>query len=991
MALRSEDFPAFFQSVHGYRPFPWQVRLAKRVVETGRWPSLLDLPTASGKTAALDVAVFHLACEAEKGQGRKAPLRILFVIDRRIVVDAAFERGRKIADKLMNAKGGVLQLVADRLRQLAGPKAPPLDVVRLRGGVPQERDWVRSPTQPVIAVSTVDQVGSRLLFRGYGVSPRMWPVHAGLVGSDALWLLDEVHLSKPLEETLESIIAGHKSQDISPISERPRLAPFVVVKLSATPGDDRGGDVFRLEDEDRQHEILKPRISTQKLATLEQTEEDPTDAFVAHALRFTGFAEPVAEEAVHRVAVVVNRVDLARRVFEKIVRAVDGRAEVILLTGRIRPLDRDVVLKKLEPLYANAKRSTIDKPVILVATQTIEAGADLDVEALVTEIAPLDSLRQRFGRLDRLGLRGRSRAVILYPPGKPSKGESAKDDPWLSITRIYGESAFRTKEWLKTLGDEIDFGIDSLEKRLVHLEKETLDGLLAPQRRAPVLLAPYVTLWAMTSPAPAATPEPSLFLHGPAVQADVQIVWRDGINPYDQAIPISLELCPPSALEALSVPIWAVRRWLRQDRRDIPIADVPEEMPKAELAGNAKDRPVWFWDGETWTRKYADDIRPGDMIVVPSDYGGCDQWGWNPQSNEVVADLGAEAHYRQRQRGALCITLNGLANALTKVTGPAGRSVADEIWKRVSYAIEEMEDDIDAERVRMMLTAEEALPEIWKRLLAGMEHHEPSIEFYDDENRGRGFVLFAKARLEKGLLDCEKEETEDGADAITAREDSSGIGKEVLLLDHLSRTEAWAREFARRSGLSAHFIELIGLAARLHDIGKADPRFQADLHNTSALALHDPELLALLIPSSKILAKSSGRGSGAGGRFGKLRATPENFRHEALSVALAAKYPNVTRLTEEERDLVLWLVGTHHGYGRPFFPPCIDHSPYTMTELKLDGAVLSAEAHEAPLRLDQGWLERAERLLSRYSPWELARLEAILRLADHAASAEEQN
>src|SRR5262249_59252327 len=121
----------------------------------------------------------------------------------------------------------VLDEVARRLSSFSGDDAHPLDVVRLRGGAPQERDWARSPAQPLVAVSTVDQVGSRLLFRGYGVSPRMWPVHGGLVGSDALWLLDEVHLSRPLEQTLRAIEEGHPDGQRSRggLGERSRLAP----------------------------------------------------------------------------------------------------------------------------------------------------------------------------------------------------------------------------------------------------------------------------------------------------------------------------------------------------------------------------------------------------------------------------------------------------------------------------------------------------------------------------------------------------------------------------------------------------------------------------------------------------------------------------------------------------------------------------------------------------------------------------------------------
>jgi hypothetical protein len=53
--------------------------------------------------------------------------------------------------------------------------------------------------------------------------------------------------------------------------------------------------------------------------------------------------------------------------------------------------------------------------------------------------------------------------------------------------------------------------------------------------------------------------------------------------------------------------------------------------------------------------------------------------------------------------------------------------------------------------------------------------------------------------------------------------------------------------------------------------------------------------------------------------------------------------------------------------------------------------ILDVRADEAPLRLNQGWFERAARLRRRYGPWELARLEAILRLADHAATADEQD
>ena len=167
--LRPEDFAAFFEEVHGSRAFPWQTRLVHRIAEDGTWPDSLDLPTGSGKTAAIYIAVFHLALEACRGAGRRAPVRIAFVVDRRLVVDDAFERAKKLAHALNEPGKPVTRMVAQELKRLSG-EGIAFMVARLRGGIPRESDWRGTPAQPTVLCSTVDQVGSRLLFRGYGVS-----------------------------------------------------------------------------------------------------------------------------------------------------------------------------------------------------------------------------------------------------------------------------------------------------------------------------------------------------------------------------------------------------------------------------------------------------------------------------------------------------------------------------------------------------------------------------------------------------------------------------------------------------------------------------------------------------------------------------------------------------------------------------------------------------------------------------------------------------
>ena len=256
--LSPDDFGAFFRAVHGVDPFPWQARLLRQVAAKGKWPDVLDLPTGAGKTAGLDIAVFHLALEASRGAARRAPLRIAFVVDRRLIVDDAFARAQRLA-KMLAAESSdpAITRVAAALRRYAGDDSAPLIARRLRGGVPREDDWARTPAQPTILCSTVDQVGSRLLFRGYGISDRMKPIHAGLLGSDCLILLDEAHLSKPFRQTLAAVSK----------LRRPDQAPWGVALLTATP-EEVEAERFELHDDDRAHPLLSRRLAATKPARL---------------------------------------------------------------------------------------------------------------------------------------------------------------------------------------------------------------------------------------------------------------------------------------------------------------------------------------------------------------------------------------------------------------------------------------------------------------------------------------------------------------------------------------------------------------------------------------------------------------------------------------------------------------------------------------------------------------------------------------------------
>jgi len=73
----------------------------------------------------------------------------------------------------------------------------------------------------------------------------------------------------------------------------------------------------------------------------------------------------------------------------------EGIKEIILYNANFKKRDR---IKKENEIYERLKGKT---KFILIATQVVEVSLDIDFEILFTDIAPIDSLIQRFGRVNR--------------------------------------------------------------------------------------------------------------------------------------------------------------------------------------------------------------------------------------------------------------------------------------------------------------------------------------------------------------------------------------------------------------------------------------------------------------------------------------------------------------------------------------------------------------------------------------------------------------
>ena len=85
-----------------------------------------------------------------------------------------------------------------------------------------------------------------------------------------------------------------------------------------------------------------------------------------------------------------------------------------------------------------------------------------------------------------------------------------------------------------------------------------------------------------------------------------------------------------------------------------------------------------------------------------------------------------------------------------------------------------------------------------------------------------------------------------------------------------------------------------------------------------------------------------------------------------------------------DRELVLHLVVSHHGYGRPLVSPVRDDAGVRVIA-DVDGETVAVSGDLA--EIDWSQPARFRGCCERYGYWGLALLEAVLRQADHQASA----
>lgn len=500
--MNGGDKKAFFREVFhtlkGCAPFPWQERAFESLVR-GSLPDTVNLPTGTGKTSLIHIWLAVLAWQAKQG-AVTLPRRLVWVVNRRVVVDQATDEASEIIERLRAPELSNLAVHLANVSLSGRQGKPPVAVSTLRGQLADNGDWKLDPSRPAIIIGTVDMIGSRLLFSGYGDGKYKRPLHAGLLGQDAWVVLDEAHLTPAFAELLQSIRSEQRL---------PNLAPWHVSFLSATQRVSGVGKPFTLTAEDEANKIIGGRLRAQKSLHIHELSEkdDELDRIAKLALDHKGEQK--------RVIVFVKSPESAIKLSARIGQEYNHE-HIKVLTGTQRGFERDALAR--DPVFAgfrsNPQRQFPAETHYLIATAAGEVGADLDADHLVCDLSPLDSLIQRFGRVNRLGLGAARVDLVVSAKEEKNDAEKARRNATLA--------------YLKSLPKAEDF--PSLSP--ANLANPPLEAFSATPAIVP-LARHWLDMWSLTSIPDADWPDrPDVapWLHG--VVADLPetwVVWRDDI------------------------------------------------------------------------------------------------------------------------------------------------------------------------------------------------------------------------------------------------------------------------------------------------------------------------------------------------------------------------------------------------------------------------------------------------------------------------------
>lgn len=917
-SITREEFGDFFAALNGgYAPFSWQEEVLDHICEHGVWPERINAPTGSGKSSVVDIHLFANALAAV-GAAPRVPRRLCVTVGRRALVDSQADRAReKILDHMGKAlanesgESDILRRVAEALQsfQTRNDKDgnDPFEVGHIRGELSNRALPVTDISACAIIAATPDMYGSRALFRGYGSTKAARPRETALLTMDTVMVLDEAHMNRQLLHTTQRIAQLQKREaDLG-------IPTLQVVETTATPSTEDsdsttlGVDIEALDKPNDKK--LRKRVYSHKelvLRPIDKWDGKPgnravVDAAVGAIKEFLAHREVgKGSEVAHTVGCIVNHVRTAISIKEELAKDLT-EDEVQLLVGRMRPSDLEKLQNKHRDLFSTRGDESVK---VVVATQTLEVGIDVDFADLVTELAPASSLAQRFGRVNRLGRRKDSKVIVI----EPASGDSVKKDapPYkaVDLSNAYA--------WLEVLNGTENPSVNPAAMVKYPPVQSSPERLLYQRPEWPDLLE-----FSRTDENPYDEPDLDLWLHDSldAETAMGGVIVRDNLPSNTSA-----------ATEILKTSYFAP-----SDRETFPAnLKILQEILDYQDEHGVKPRKFLYRQGEISLWQDADHGDESNQSLAPGDV--------------LLLDT-----------SSVPFTNQGIAVTQRELPSTKDKLEAVPFLNGTLYVYEKCADREERFRKYLGLSPEEAAELLDSQASDGQKMI--ASELSTEAEDGQEVIAW--------YAEVTGKESVEGSDIA---QELAPAGP-VLLDDHQNDVAERTRQLAENLGLAPEFSEALELAAKYHDEGKRDLRFQQMLGAD---------------PDAEALAKSGHRSVAEAYRARSRSALPRGWRHEQLSALMVAASPEKVG---EHRDLVLRIIGCSHGHGRFSFA---HDAGFLLKEGYLpEGTDYEALKEQATRLFNVGYWDNLMEQTSRtYGPYATAYLEAVERAADAQISRE---
>lgn len=906
-------------------PFSWQEEVLDHICEHGVWPERINAPTGSGKSSVVDIHLFANALAAV-GAAPRVPRRLCVTVGRRALVDNQVDRAYKILECMEKAladesgESDILRRVDEALQsfQTRNDKQgnDPFEVGHIRGELSNRTLPVTDISACAIIAATPDMYGSRALFRGYGSTKAARPRETALLAMDTVMVLDEAHMNRQLLHTTQRIAQLQKRE------VNLGVPTLQVVETTATPSTEDsesttlGVDIEALDKPNDKE--LHRRVYSHKelmLHPIDKWDGKPGNAATVNAAvdaikKFLAHREASeGSEEAHTIGCIVNHVRTAIAIKEALVKnkVLEKAKEVQLLVGRMRPYD----LENLQAEHSGLFTTEGDKSVkVVVATQTLEVGIDVDFADLVTELAPASSLAQRFGRVNRLGRRKDSKVVVI----EPASGDSVKKDapPYkaVDLSNAYA--------WLEALNGAENPSVNPAAMVKNPPVQSSPERLLYQRPEWPDLLE-----FSRTDENPYDEPDLDLWLHDSldAETAMGGVIVRDNLPSNTSA-----------AMEILKTSYFAP-----SDRETFPAnLKILQEILDYQDEHGVKPRKFLYRQGEISLWQDADHGAESSQSLAPGDV--------------LLLDMGSVPFTNQ----GIAVTQRELPSKKDELKAVPFLDDA-ELYVAELYVYEKCADREKHFREYLGLSPEEAAELLDSQSTDGKKMI--ASELSTEAEGGQEVIAW--------YAEVTGKESVEGSDIAQ----ELVLAAPVLLDDHQNDVAERTRQLAENLGLAPEFSEALELAAKYHDEGKRDLRFQQMLGAD---------------PDAEALAKSGHRSVAEAYRARSRSALPRGWRHEQLSALMVAASPEKVG---EHRDLVLRIIGCSHGHGRFAFA---HDAGFLLKEGYLPEETDYEALKEQATRLfNVGYWDNLMEQTSRtYGPYATAYLEAVERAADAQISRE---